>query len=155
MSDLSAEAQAKLILDELLGKLAIEAETTSSLNPDGMIHIAISSEEQGVLIGHHGENLSALQTILRAMMYRKNPDFPQIVLDVGGYRREREEKLYALAKKYAEKARLFDTEVDLPPMPAHDRRIVHLAINEFPGVESDSVGEGTRRYIVIRPISPA
>ena len=141
---------AQEILESLLSKVGIKADVMASQAEDTVL-LTLASEQQSILIGHHGENLQALQTILRAMVYRLTGEWQPILVDVGGYRAERTQKLQEMATRQAEKARFLHDEASLPPMSNADRREVHLIVAGIEGVESESVGEGNERHVVIRP----
>lgn len=113
--------------------------------------VEIEGENLGILIGFHGENLASFQIILGLLLAKKMGEWVRVVVDVGGYRTEREEHLRELAIRTAERARFLDSPITLSPMPAHERRMVHLAVAEIPGVISESVGEGWERRVVVKP----
>lgn len=140
------------ILETLLGKLGLSSGVTANQQGETLV-LTISSEHRGVLIGFHGENLTSLQNILRLMVFRRTGNWIPVVVDVGGYRLERAQKLSEMTERSAQKARFLNTEVSLPPMSSSDRREVHLALSSLEGVVGESVGEGSNRHIVIRPSS--
>ncbi|MDP2874186.1 MAG: R3H domain-containing nucleic acid-binding protein [bacterium] len=113
--------------------------------------VEIEGENLGILIGFHGENLASFQIVLGLLLAKKLGEWVRVVVDVGGYRTEREEHLRELATRTAERARFLDSPITLSPMPAHERRMVHMAVAEIPGVASESVGEGWERRVVIKP----
>ena len=113
--------------------------------------IDINGEDLGALIGYHGETLSSLQLFLNLLVHRKIGEWRRVLVDIGGYRKEREQKLFDLARRTADKVRFLQTPVTLTPMPSFERRLVHMALGEEEGVETESKGEGWERRVVVKP----
>jgi len=115
------------------------------------LKINLSSANQRLLIGKNGEILLNLQNILKKIIRKKiNTDF-YLDLDLNNYKKNRENYLKDLAKRSAEEALILEKEIELEPMPAYERRIIHLEILKERGVESFSIGERDNRRIIIRP----
>jgi len=104
-----------------------------------------------LLIGRRGETLRSLQFMTRLIVSRRIGVWPNLVVDVESYKVRREESLRALALRVADQVRKSRQPVALEPMPAHERRIVHLALRDHPSVTTQSVGEGDRRKVTIVP----
>ncbi|HXK34547.1 MAG TPA: RNA-binding cell elongation regulator Jag/EloR, partial [Dehalococcoidia bacterium] len=113
--------------------------------------LEIEGDDLGLLIGRRGETLTALQFVLNLMASRQLGDENFFTLDVEGYRRRRERQLNQLASRMADQVKRTRRPVVLDPMPAHERRIIHLALSNHPQVETASVGEGEDRKITINP----
>ncbi len=111
----------------------------------------VEGEDLGLLIGRRGSTLSALQYLVNVMMTRKTDSRVLITVDVEHYHRRREETLQGLAQRMAERVRSSRRPMTLEPMPANERRIIHLALSEDKTVVTGSVGMGEERKIVIRP----
>ena len=111
----------------------------------------VEGEDLGLLIGRRGTTLSALQYLVNVMMTRKTGSRVLVTVDVEHYHRRREETLQGLAHRMAERVRTSRRPMTLEPMPANERRIIHLALSEDSGVVTGSVGMGEERKIVIRP----
>ena len=115
--------------------------------------IEINGEDAGVLIGHHGDTLDALQYLANLASARKNSkgerDKSRVTIDIEGYRKKREETLRALARKMAAKALKNKRSVMLEPMSAYERRIIHSEIQNIEGVSTNSIGSDNNRKIVI------
>ncbi|MCL2212213.1 MAG: protein jag [Oscillospiraceae bacterium] len=115
--------------------------------------ITISGEGAGALIGYHGEGLDALQYLATLAANKRGEDesrsYNRISLDIEGYRAKREATLTELAHRTADKVQRYGRSVALEPMPSHERRIIHVAIQDMDGISSYSIGENTRRRIVI------
>lgn len=111
----------------------------------------VVGDDLGVLIGRRGETLDDLQFILRLIVSRKLGSWPNIVLDVENYKAKRVHSLRALALRMADQVRQTKRGVALEPMPAHERRIIHLALRDDPDVYTESTGEGESRKVQILP----
>ena len=108
-------------------------------------------EDYGNIIGRRGETLDALQYLTRLYVNRADNNNKRVALNVGDYRKRREETLRALAKRQASRVAKYGRSTALEPMNPYERRIIHTAIQEVEGVTSHSVGEGDRRRVVITP----
>lgn len=115
---------------------------------------SIETAESGLLIGNNGETLQALNHLLRRVAEKKwgvSPDtLRSVVLDVNGYRKKNEERLKGIATMLGERAVGFKHEVEMEPMGAYERRIVHSFFQSHPNLTTESRGEGRRRHIVIK-----
>ena len=141
--------------EELLAKLGLAADVSVSEGEEKSFQIDINGEELGALIGYHGETLSSLQLFLNLLVHRKIGEWRRVLVDIGGYRKERERKLFDLARRTADRVRFLQTPVTLTPMPAFERRLVHMALGEEEGVETESTGEGWERRVVVKPVGTA
>ena len=143
------------LTEDLLSHLEIAALPVVEVDESEVIKINIAPEvlddSLGMLIGFRGETLKSLQAILALMVNRDREEWFRIMVDVDGYRVRQEENLRALARRSAEKALFLKDSVELPPMSAYDRRIVHLQIAEIKGAMSESRGEGWERRVVVKP----
>lgn len=146
---------AKEVLERLLAGMGIEAQvrlrpTDLSEGPNPIV-LDITGENLGILIGRRGETLLALQYITRLIVNRGLHQWAEIIVDVEGYKKRRESSLTQLALRMADRATLLGQAVSLEPMPAHERRIIHLALRDHEKVTTESVGEGDLRKVVIFP----
>lgn len=114
------------------------------------VYIEISGDEDcGNIIGRRGETLDALQYLTRLYLNHEDNNNKRVTLNVGDYRKRREETLVGLAKRQAARVAKYGRSVALDPMNPYERRIIHTAIQEVEGVTSYSVGDGDRRRVVI------
>jgi spoIIIJ-associated protein len=145
-------AQPKETLEHLLRLLGFEATVEEQHLDDGLL-LDVKTEDSGRLIGRQGQTLSDLQYILNRLVFQSDEKAPKVTVDVGGYRAEAREALIKKAHEAAEKVRRWGDIVELEPLTAYDRRIVHHALKDAPGVETHSVEvEGTnRKAILVRP----
>ena len=146
--DISASPEA--VLDEIFSRMGIEAKTESQII-DGSIHLAISCDRPGLLIGRHGQTLDAIEHLLNCILSKSSLVKRKVHLDAEGYRERREKMLVDLASITAKKVRETKQELVLDPMPPRDRRVVHLALQADKRVRTYSRGEGLMRYIVVTP----
>lgn len=109
----------------------------------------VNGGDLGALIGRRGSTLASLQYMLNLIVNRHTKQNQPFAVDVEGYRRRREETLRSLAFRMAERVRETGRSVTLEPMPANERRIVHLALAKDPTVSTSSVGEGESRKVAI------
>ncbi|MGH2767552.1 MAG: protein jag, partial [Actinomycetota bacterium] len=137
-------------LDFVEGLLeAMELEGSADVQVmEGELHVAVEGEEVGLLIGRRGNTLEAVQELLRAAVRRQARERIPITLDVEGYRGRRRVVLQEQAREMALRA-LEEGEVELEPMPAFERKVVHDTVNDIEGVESFSEGEEPRRRVII------
>ncbi len=141
------------VLRDLLALMGVEAEVALD---DGPRHegIEVRGPDLGALIGRGGENLVALQQITSAITSRRVGRTVHVPLDIEGYRRRREEQLREIASRVATRVRTSGQAVTLEPMLAYERRIVHLAVQDTPGVKTESVGVDPNRRVVISSTAP-
>ena len=115
--------------------------------------INIIGADTGILIGHHGETLDAIQYLVNLSALRKSKqkdgDYVKIVVDIEGYREKREETLRTLARRMAARAVKYKRNVFLEPMNAYERRIIHSELQSFENVSTHSVGADKDRKIII------
>lgn len=145
-------------LDTLLKLMDIDAQYTldiEEVSGVSYIKIGFEGENLGYLIGGHGKHLDSLQFVLSMILRKhfKDEDQYRVVLDVCGYRKERDEKLEKFAMQKADDARILGEPVDLPPMKASDRRVVHLTLQVFDDIKTESIGEDRDRHIRIIPLT--
>ncbi|HIU10266.1 MAG TPA: protein jag [Candidatus Avidehalobacter gallistercoris] len=119
---------------------------------EGIVWITFHGKGLGAIIGRRGETLDALQYLTNLAVNRQFEEKTRIVLDVEGYRAEREKMLANLARKMADKARRSDRDVILEPMSPHERRIIHIALQDAEGVKTVSVGEEPYRKVIIKRV---
>jgi len=118
---------------------------------EGKIILGIEGDESGLLIGKRGQNLDALQYIMNKAINKIDAEHKMIMIDSGEYRKRREEFLLGLAEKVSKKVKKTKKPVSLANMNAHDRRIIHMFLQEDESLVTQSRGEGKFRKIVILP----
>ncbi|MBO7179029.1 MAG: protein jag [Clostridia bacterium] len=133
----------------LVGMGFSDANVTVKETDEDMFFEITCSEDYGNIIGRRGETLDALQYLTRLFVNRADKDGKRVSLNVGDYRKRREETLKSLAKRQAQRAIKYRRSCVLEPMNPYERRIIHTAVQEIEGVSSHSVGEGENRRVVI------
>jgi spoIIIJ-associated protein len=117
---------------------------------DDAITITCTGGDLGILIGKHGQTIDAVQYLVNAVAYRSEGR-KAVVVDAAGYRARREVTLSALAVRSAREALERGQPVELEPMTAAERKIVHVRLKDFPGVETTSEGRDPNRFVVVAP----
>jgi spoIIIJ-associated protein len=119
---------------------------------DESITVLLSGSNLGLLIGKHGQTIDAIQYLVNAIVWRAWPeDRKEVIVDAAGYRERRRAALESLAVRSAEEAVASHSPVALEPMTAVERKIVHLRLKEFEGVETSSDGTEPNRAVMITP----
>ncbi len=142
------------LIDRMGIKGKVLARVSDEFSDEGGIHtlvLNVTGKDLGVLIGRQAETLQALQYIVRLMLSKRLARWEPVVVDVEFYRVRRRRALQRLALRMAERAVSTQRRVILEAMPANERRIIHLALREHPGVITKSIGEGDRRKVTIIP----
>ena len=145
-------AQPKETLEKILVSLGFPAVVEEHRLEAGLL-LDVKTDDAGRLIGRQGQTLADLQYITNRLLFQQDPSSPKVTVDVGGYRAQAREALVKKAKDAAEKVRRWGDAVELEPLNAFDRRIVHHALKDDPDVETHSVEvEGTeKKAILLRP----
>lgn len=138
-------------LDNLLGMLLLEGSYEIEEEEEGFI-VSIETKDAGRLIGARGESLEGLQLVVNQIMSRKTGEeqFKRVILDVGGWRKQKMDELMARAKELGKQVLDSGKEIELEPMSSWQRRVIHMGVSEMEGLSSESVGEGRDRHIVIK-----
>jgi spoIIIJ-associated protein len=129
-------------------------ETTLTARQEGhTLSFVVEGDKSGLLIGKQGQTIDALQYLLSRIVTRLTPEKMKVVLDSGGYRQRQKKYLTGLAQRMAEKAKRTGKPVVMSALYAHDRRIIHLALEKDKGLKTSSRGEGAMKKIIITAIS--
>jgi spoIIIJ-associated protein len=119
---------------------------------DEQVTVSCSGPELGLLIGRHGQTIDAIQYLANAIAYRgAGEERKEVVVDAAGYRARRRATLEALAVRTAEGVLASGERVELEPMTAVERKVVHVRLKDFDGVETTSEGTEPNRFVVIEP----
>ena len=154
--------RARELLVGMLERMGIPAEVEMREEADKVVLDVKCKSEDDVqrIIGRRGQVVDALQHLIGKMLVKGKEKVEKgegrergkpVVVDAGGYRQRHIERLEGLAARMAEKAKTTGQPVDLSPMPAHDRRVIHMALANIEGVSTKSEGEGDLRHIVVLP----
>src|SRR5258708_1567882 len=139
-------------LEQVLQHLGFPANIEEHHLEEGLL-VEVKAEDSGRLIGRQGQTLSDLQYLVNRLLFQEDSAIPKVTVDIGGYRAQAREALVQKAKQAAEKVRRWGDVVELEPLNAFDRRIVHNALKDDPSVETHSVEvDGTnKKAILLRP----
>src|SRR5271166_3485605 len=142
-------ADSKATLNQILDLLGFPATIEEHHLEDGIL-LDVKTEDSGRLIGRQGQTLSDLQYLTNRLLFQMDPSAPKIMVDVSGYRAQAREALVRKAKEAAEKVRRWGDVVELEPLSAFDRRIIHQALKDDPSIETHSVEvEGTEKKAIL------
>jgi spoIIIJ-associated protein len=149
--DTELAAQVRELLKRITDALGVHARLELIEDAESLV-ASFSGRDLGVLIGKHGQTIDAIQYLANAIAFRGRPDDRKaIVVDAAGYRARRRAALDALAVRSAERAVANRSRVELEPMTAVERKVVHERLKSFAGVRTTSEGTEPNRYVVIEP----
>jgi len=148
-SDLAAEV--KTIVERIASSLGARCRVEVRQKEDHL-DVQCSGGDLGVLIGRHGQTIDAVQYLVNAIASRREGERVEVVVDAAGYRSRRRVVLETLAVRSARRALEDDEPVELEPMTAIERKMVHTRLQEFGGVETSSEGTEPNRFVVISPV---
>jgi spoIIIJ-associated protein len=151
VSDTPIAAQVRALVERIVDAVGVRCRV-DVVEGDESVLVSCSGSELGVLIGRHGQTIDAIQYLANAVVHRAHhEDAKEVVVDAEGYRERRRASLEALAVRSAKRAVAEGERVELEPMTAIERKVVHLRLKEFPGVETASEGTEPNRFIVVVP----
>jgi spoIIIJ-associated protein len=136
------------ILDTLLGLLGVTGKV-EVLSDEIPLELDIKGDDLGILIGRRGQTLASLEYITKLIVVGRLKAWIPLTVDVAGYKKRRRDSLQRLALYLAEQVKSSSRAITMEPMPADERRIVHLALADNPDVTTQSIGEGEGRKVVI------
>lgn len=142
--------QAAMVLREVLERMGIEAEVSAFDDGDRVI-LDAHGGESGLIIGKKGATLDALQYLVNRIVFPRPGERPMVVVDAEGYRGRREDTLVDMANRLAEKVQRSGRPAAAEAMSAHDRRIMHKALVDIPGIRTESEGDEPQRRVVVFP----
>ena len=164
LAESEAEPQEEVVLDvaratveELLEKMGVEASVSASFGEAEdersriPLIVDVSGEDLSILIGSQAETLNALQYIANLIVGKELGRSAPLIVDVEGFRKRRAQELGRLARSMANQAVQSGRRQVLEPMPAYERRLVHIALRDYPGVTTESIGSDPRRKVTIIP----
>ncbi|OGN18803.1 MAG: hypothetical protein A3I32_02865 [Candidatus Yanofskybacteria bacterium RIFCSPLOWO2_02_FULL_45_10] len=154
-ANIKIEAVLKEKTTQLLGQLGYQCLVAVSplANEPENWAVNISVEVgSGPLIGKNGQNIGALEQMVRLCALRELPDLPNFSVDINDYRQLRTKQLVSAALAVAERVRASKKAEAMEPMSAYDRRLIHVELASHPDVETASIGEEPKRRVVIKPL---
>jgi spoIIIJ-associated protein len=150
-SPLAADVRA--VVGEIVHGIGVRCELEVR-EDEAAVTATLAGGDLGLLIGKHGQTIDAIQYLVNAIVYRgerREHERKEVVVDAAGYRERRRATLDALAVRSAERALATGATVELEPMSAVERKVVHLRLKDFPGVATTSAGTEPNRYVVVAP----
>jgi len=141
--------KAKGVLETLLAMMGVTASVEEEEGATVPIAFNIEGDDLGILIGRRGQTLACLQYLVRLIVAYQVKTWVPIIIDVEGYKQRRYEALQALAWRMAERVQAKGVSFTLEPMPAYERRIIHMALADHPDVITQSTGVDEARRVII------
>ena len=146
----AAAQQVRELLERITSELGVRCRVDVEEDEETIV-ATCSGGDLGMLIGRHGQTIDAIQYLANVIVARSDDIRREVIVDAAGYRERRRATLEALALRSAERAIASGERVELEPMTAVERKIVHLRLKELEGVETTSEGGEPNRYVVIVP----
>ena len=147
-SELAADVRG--LVERIVEELGVRGRVAVREGADGL-HVDCVGGDAGVLIGRYGQTIDAVQYIVNAIVARRGGERVEVTVDAAGYRERRRAMLERIAVRSAERARSEGAPVELEAMTAVERKVVHVRLKEFDGVETSSEGTEPNRYVVVSP----
>ena len=142
----------RAVVERVLDQLELDGSVAIDEDEDSIVATVEGEDDYGLLIGRRGQTIDALQLLCFQAAFQGIRERKRVVLDAAGYRERREEVITERAKRAAEKAVASGDEVELDPMPARERRVVHEYLKERTEVETYSAGDEPQRRVVVAPL---
>ena len=139
------------ILQDIFKHIGVSPVVVVTPQDENIYNIDIQGNNLNFLIGFKGESLNALQSLMSLIALKKLGKPTIISVDINNYKGKKIERILDITKSFIDKVRFFEKEVMLPPMNPWERRHVHLLISEYADIESESIGEGLSRRVVLKP----
>jgi spoIIIJ-associated protein len=158
--DEETERVVKEIVADLLDLMGFQCDVIAVDNPSSIetgddepptVFIDVLGRDLGMLIGRRGENLGQVQYMVNLLANRHLSTWTRVIVDIEGYRTRREESIIGLAHRVARQVARNRRSISLEPMPANERRVVHMTLRDDPNVTTQSVGEASLRRVTIQP----
>jgi spoIIIJ-associated protein len=151
LDESDSATDARLLLARVLDALGVDGRV--DVREDGeTITLTCSGADVALLIGRHGQTIDAVQYLMNAISHRAYGDErKEVVVDAAGYRERRRATLESLAVRTAQQVQTSGERIELDPMTAVERKVVHLKLKEIEGVETSSEGTEPNRYVVVLP----
>ena len=151
-SDEDAIKETEQYLEQVAEKMGIDDLDISHKIDGKYVYFQLESRKAALLIGKRGQTLNALQQLAQLIANKYADQFKVVRIDVGDYRERRQQSLEQLADRMADKAIRTGRKVQLEPMPAYERKVIHQALSNRLDIETNSEGSDPYRYLVIEPI---
>jgi spoIIIJ-associated protein len=142
----------KTIIEHIFAHTGCTVSSCTFTEDAGMLWCVVETPDSRFIIGRDGETLRSLNHLVRKMLERDSSieEVEKVIIDVNGYQKKRYESLKNIAHMMAERARYFKSSVEVDPMPASERRIIHMYLENSPNIKTESEGSGPHRRVVIK-----
>ena len=151
LDESDAATDARLLLGRVVAALGVDSRVDVDEDDDS-ITLTCAGADVALLIGRHGQTIDAVQYLMNAISHRRYGDErKEVIVDAAGYRERRRATLEALAVRTAQQVCASGVRIELDPMTAVERKVVHLRLKEYDGVETASEGTEPNRYVVVLP----
>lgn len=136
----------------LLDLLGVKGEVAVGEDKENeALSVNITTDDAGILIGRHGETISAFQVVLGQILQKQTGVWQRVLVDTGDYRTKQEEMLKSLAEQAAERVKQTGDPYTVYDLTSSQRRYVHMLLAEDPQIITESEGEGRERHLVVKP----
>lgn len=144
--------QIKKIIEDIFTHTSCTISKCEFSSEGGMLWCMIDTPDSRFLIGRDGETLRSLNHLVRKMIEKNSSEeeVAKVFIDINGYQKKRFDSLKTIAHMMAERARYFKSNIEIDPMPAYERRIVHMFLEGAPDIKTESEGSGANRRVVIK-----
>lgn len=150
------EKAIQTIIEDIFRHTNCELSSCEFKEENGMLWCSVSTPDSRFMIGRDGETLRSLNHIIRKILEKSTEGdieaVSKVFVDVNGYQKKQFDNLKTIAHMMAERARYFKSNIEIDPMPAHERRIVHLFLENAKDIKTESEGYGPNRKVVIKYI---
>jgi len=148
----TGEARVLETAETLLNLLGIKGKVEVAEDKENeALAVNIETEEAGILIGRHGETISAFQVVLGQILQRQTGEWQRVLVDTGDYRTKQQEMLKSMAEQAAERVKQTGNPYTIYDLTSSQRRFVHMILSEDPQIITESEGEGRERHLVVKP----
>lgn len=146
------EETIKSIIENIFEHTACTISKLEMSEESGMLWCMIDTPDSRFMIGRDGETLRSLNHLVRKMIEKKSgrEEISNIFVDVNGYQKKRFDSLKNIAHMMAERAKYFKSNIEIDPMPANERRIIHMFLESVPDIKTESEGYGPNRRVIIK-----
>lgn len=148
---LPIQDEAREMMQEMLNKMQLMAVADATLSDEGAVQVDVKGEDLGQIIGKDGATLYAIQTLISTALSNRYSKKVRVYVDAGGYKEKQAKAIERVARSAAKDVESSGEAKKLPPMTAAERRIVHMALKDYPSVTTHSEGEGKERRLIISP----
>jgi len=138
-------------VQEFFEKMSFVVSVKIEKPEDSTVPVSLETEEPQILIGEKGQTLLEIQRLLKSILRKRITDPFFIDLDINDYKKKKVEYLKEMARSVADEVSLMKQNKELPAMPAHERRVIHMALAERTDIVSESFGEEPDRKIIVKP----